>query len=163
MSMLDEIKDHGLKEKLLRRTQRMLEAKVDEVMTGDVITCDARDPAAAAARMCLENGFLGLLVMKDGSPLGTITVFDLLRLSYEEALDVERNYLKVTVEQVIEGKEMVSINSSAYLREALNLMISKRVRSLPVIDDGQVMGILSYVDMVRWYRRTHDEVRTGKI
>ncbi|MEQ8350625.1 MAG: CBS domain-containing protein [Leptospiraceae bacterium] len=163
MSMIDEIKDHGLKEKLLRRTQKMLEAKVDDVMTREVITCDARDPAAAAARTCLENGFLGVLVMRDGTPLGTITVFDLLRLSYEEALDIERNYLKVTIEQVIEGKEMVSVTSDAYLREALNLMIAKKVRSLPVIDEGKVMGILSYVDMVRWYRRTHDEVRTGKI
>ena len=163
MSMLDEIKDHGLKEKLLRRTQKMIEAKVSDVMTPDVITCDARDPAAAAARICLENGFLGVLVIKDGTPLGTITVFDLLRLSYEESLEIERNYLKTTVEHVIEGKEMVSITSDAYLREALNLMISKKVRSLPVIDDGKVMGILSYVDMVRWYRRTHDEVRTGKI
>lgn len=163
MSMLDEIKDHGLKEKLLRRTQRMLEAKVGEVMTRDVITCDAKDPAATAARICLENGFLGVLVMKEGAPIGTITVFDLLRLSYEDTLDTENNYLKLTVEQVIEGKEMVAIHSDAYLREALNLMISSRVRSLPVVDDGQVKGILSYVDMVRWYRRTHDEVRTGKI
>tara|TARA_B100001939_G_scaffold347909_1_gene371268 strand:+ start:5428 stop:5919 length:492 start_codon:yes stop_codon:yes gene_type:complete len=163
MSMIDEIKDHGLKEKLLRRTQKMLEAKVSDVMTRDVVTCDARDPAAAAARICLENGFLGVLVMRDGVPLGTITVFDLLRLSYEDSLDIERNFLKVTVEQVIEGKEMVSVPPDAFLREALNLMISKKVRSLPVIDDGKIMGILSYVDMVRWYRRTHDEVRTGKI
>ena len=161
--MLDEIKDHGLKEKLLRRTQKMLEAKVADVMTTNVVSCDARDPAAAAARTCLDNGFLGVLVMKDGSPLGTITVFDLLRLSYEEGLDVERNFLRATIEQVIEGKELVSTQSDAYLREALNLMIQKKVRSLPVIDDGTVMGILSYVDMVRWYRRTHDEVRTGKI
>ncbi|MBI39167.1 MAG: hypothetical protein CMF59_06180 [Leptospiraceae bacterium] len=163
MSMIDEIKDHGLKEKLLRRTQKMLEAKVSDVMTRDVVTCDARDPAAAAARTCLENGFLGVLVMRDGTPLGTITVFDLLRLSYEDSLDIERNFLKVTVEQVIEGKEMVSVSSDAFLREALNLMIAKKVRSLPVIDDGKILGILSYVDMVRWYRRTHDEVRTGKI
>ena len=120
-------------------------------------------PAAAAARTCLENGFLGVLVMRDGTPLGTITVFDLLRLSYEDSLDIERNFLKVTVEQVIEGKEMVSVSSDAFLREALNLMIAKKVRSLPVIDDGKILGILSYVDMVRWYRRTHDEVRTGKI
>ena len=161
--MIDEIKDHGLKEKLLRRTQKMLEAKVSDVMTRDVVTCDARDPAAAAARTCLENGFLGVLVMRDGTPLGTITVFDLLRLSYEDSLDIERNFLKVTVEQVIEGKEMVSVSSDAFLREALNLMIAKKVRSLPVIDDGKILGILSYVDMVRWYRRTHDEVRTGKI
>ena len=163
MLMIDEIKDHGLKEKLLRRTQKMLEAKVSDVMTRDVVTCDARDPAAAAARTCLENGFLGVLVMRDGTPLGTITVFDLLRLSYEDSLDIERNFLKVTVEQVIEGKEMVSVSSDAFLREALNLMIAKKVRSLPVIDDGKILGILSYVDMVRWYRRTHDEVRTGKI
>lgn len=152
-----------IKERLLHRTKQMLEATVDEVMTRNVVTCDAADPAAKAARVCLDNGFLGLLVMKEGKPYNMVTVFDLLRLSYEEVFDPERDFLKSTIEDIIEGKKFHTVTTGTKLRETLNLMIEQKLRTVAVVNDGVVKGIVSYVDMVQWYRKTHEEVKTGKL
>ncbi|MCB1326695.1 MAG: CBS domain-containing protein [Spirochaetales bacterium] len=155
--------DDQLKARLLERTRQMLEARVEEVMTRDVTTVDAGDLSAKAARLILENGFLGVLVMKDGRPLNMITAFELLRLGYEEVFDPARDYLRLTCEKVVAGKEFIHVPTGTPLREALNIMMDRQVRTIPVIDDGVVQGIVSLIDMARWYRDTHEEVRTGRL
>ena len=159
---MPEVSD-AKKEQLIQRTMRMIEATVDEVMTTDVITCDADDLCAKAARLIMEHGILGILVMKQGRAHTMLTNFDLLKLGYEEVFDPERDYLKITVGQLVGDKPLISIPPGTKLREALNVMIENRMRTIPVIEDGKVFGILSLLDMTRWYRDTHDEVRTGRI
>ena len=152
-----------LKERLLSRTLQMLDAIVDEVMTKTVISCDYNDLSAKAARILIEEGILGILVFKDGHPHSMITSFDLLRLSYEEVFDPNRDFLRTTVGYIVADKPLVSVRSGTKLRELINIMIEANVRSVPVIDEGLVRGIVSLTDLIRWYRDTHDEVRTGKL
>ena len=83
---MPEVSD-AKKERLLQRTMRMIEATVDEVMTTDVITCDADDLCAKAARLIMEHSILGILVMKQGRAHTMLTNFDLLKLGYGEVFD----------------------------------------------------------------------------
>ncbi len=157
-----EITDQ-LKEKIFGRTKAMLEAKVEDVMTRTVATCDYADPSAKPARMILENGFLGVLVLRDGRPFGMITAFDLLRLGYEEVFDPNRDYLRTTAGQVIGDRPLPSVPSSTRLWELLNTMVEQHLRTVAVIDDEMVRGVVSMVDLVKWYRNTHEEIRTGRL
>ncbi|MCR9141711.1 MAG: CBS domain-containing protein [bacterium] len=161
--MPENTSEDALKKKLLDRTQRMLEAVVDEVMTTDVLTVDAKDLCAKAARLILDNGVLGVLVMKDAKAHNMVTAADLLRLSYEEVFDENRDYLRQTVGELVADKEFVSVPSGTKLRELLNIMVQRRIRSVPVIDGGMIRGLVSMSDLVEWYRSTHEEVRTGKL
>ncbi len=156
-------KDEDLREFLLQRTQRMLDAIVEDVMTRDVLSVDVNDLSAKAARLILENGVLGVLVMKDGRAFNMVTAADLLRLSYEEVFDENRDFLRLTVGKLVEEKEFVSVPSGTRLRELLTVMVDRHVRSVPIIDGGMVRGIVSMTDLIAWYRNTHDEVRTGKL
>lgn len=157
-----EITDQ-LKEKIFSRTRAMLEAKVEDVMTRTVATCDYADPSAKAARMILENGFLGVLVMRDGKPFGMVTAFDLLRLGYEEVFDPNRDYLRTTAGQIIGDRPLASVTSSMRLWELLNTMVEQHLRTVAVIDEEMVRGVVSMVDLVKWYRNTHEEIRTGHL
>lgn len=155
--------NEDLKEKLLDRTTKMLNAVVDDVMTKNVIVSDSNELAASAVRIILEHGILGILVMKDGHPLSMVTSFDLLKLSYDEVFDANRDFLRMTLGELVKDKPLVSVVSGTKLREVLNIMVEQNIRTVPVIDDGLVRGIISLTDLVRWYRDTHDEVRTGKL
>jgi len=155
--------DEVLKEKIFSRTRQMLDASVEHVMTKRVATCDYADPSAAAARMILENGFLGVLVMRDGKPFGMITAFDLLRLGYEEVFDPNRDYLKTSVGQLLGDRPLPSITSNTKLWELLNMMVEQNLRTVAVIDDEMIRGVISMVDLVKWYRNTHEEIRTGRL
>lgn len=153
----------AIKEKLLERTRQMLEARVKDVMTTNVITVDYNDLSARAGRMILENGFLGLLVIKEGRPFNMITAFDLLRLSYEESLDADKAFLKTSIGEIVEEKEFLHVKPESLLRDVLNLMIDKKVRTVAVLAGETLKGIISVYDMMQWYRGTHDEIKTGKI
>ncbi|MCE9599752.1 MAG: CBS domain-containing protein [Spirochaetia bacterium] len=155
--------DEQLKEKIFNRTRQMLDATVEQVMTKRVTTCDFNDPSAAAARMILENGFLGVLVMKDGRPAGMVTAFDLLRLGYEEVFDPNRDYLKTTLGQLLGDRPLPCVPSATRLWELLNLMVEQNLRTVAVIDDELIRGVVSMVDLVKWYRNTHEEIRTGRL
>jgi len=161
---MTEVKEYDIEyaKKVLERSQRLLKATVDEVMTKNVITVDYDDPASKAARIILENGFLSLLIMKDGKPFNTISIFELLRLGYEETFDKNKDYLTTKVGELVQNKKFYFLPSGTLLRDAVNFMMERKLRTIPVITNDVVNGILSIVDMVQWYRLNHEEVLLGK-
>lgn len=148
--------------KVLERSEKLLKATVDEVMTKNVITVDYNDPAAKAARIILENGFLSLLVLKEGKPFNMISVFELLRIGYEETFSPDKDYLITKVGELIKNKKFYYLPSGTLLRDAVNFMMDRKLRTIPIITNNIVNGILSIIDMVQWYRLNHEEVLFGK-
>jgi len=163
-SYMSEIKEIDLEyaNKVIERSERLLKATVDDVMTKNVITVDYDDPASKAARIILENGFLSLLVMKEGKPFNTISIFELLRLGYEETFDKNKDYLTTKVGELVQNKKFYYLPSGTFLREAVNFMMERKLRTIPIITNQVVNGVLSIVDMVQWYRLNHEEVLIGK-
>ncbi|MCX7811462.1 MAG: CBS domain-containing protein [Leptospiraceae bacterium] len=161
MSEIREI-DLEYAKKVIERSERLLKATVDDVMTKNVITVDYDDPASKAARIILENGFLSLLVMKEGKPFNTISIFELLRLGYEETFDKNKDYLTTKVGELVQNKKFYYLPSGTLLREAINFMMERKLRTIPIITNQVVNGVLSIVDMVQWYRLNHEEVLIGK-
>jgi CBS domain-containing protein len=163
-SYMSEIREIDLEyaNKVIERSERLLKATVDDVMTKNVITVDYDDPASKAARIILENGFLSLLVMKEGKPFNTISIFELLRLGYEETFDKNKDYLTTKVGELVQNKKFYYLPSGTLLREAVNFMMERKLRTIPIITNQVVNGVLSIVDMVQWYRLNHEEVLIGK-
>lgn len=57
----------------------------------------------------------------------------------------------MTIAVILNGKghEVVKLGSGATVREAISLLVERRIGCVPVVDDGQVVGILSERDVVR--------------
>jgi len=163
-SYMSEIREIDLEyaKKVIERSERLLKATVDDVMTKNVITVDYDDPASKAARIILENGFLSLLIMKEGKPFNTISIFELLRLGYEQTFDKNKDYLTTKVGELVQNKKFYYLPSGTLLREAVNFMMERKLRTIPIITNQVVNGVLSIVDMVQWYRLNHEEVLIGK-
>ena len=157
------MEEEKLKEYLLKRTEEMLDASAADVLSKNILSCDHEDLAAKAARMILEHNFPGVLLMKEGRPFNMVTAFDLLRLSYEEVFDPERDFLRAKLGDLVSEKEFIYVSPETKLREVLNIMLDKRIRTLPVIEEDRVLGVCSMIDLMNWYRKTHDELRTGKL
>ncbi len=164
---MDTSKDRKLKEKLLRRSRFLLDAKVEEAINRNVLHCDYNDLAAKAARMLLEEASIGLgmgiLVIKEGQPFNMISPADLIELSYMEVFDPERDFLRTKVGDIVKDKEFIHVAPDHKLRVLFNLMIKKRLHVIPVLDGNTFLGTCSIVDLIQWYHKTHDEVRTGEL
>jgi CBS domain-containing protein len=84
-----------------------------------------------------------IIVVQGERPVGIITERDILRKQVEPCLAPET----LTAKHVMTSP-LVMINEEASIEEAARLMAKKKAKRLPVMDNGKLVGILSYTDIV---------------
>jgi CBS domain-containing protein len=84
-----------------------------------------------------------MLVVQGERPVGIITERDVLRRQVEPCLAPET----LTARHVMTSP-IVTINEDASIEEAARLMIKKKAKRLPVMNNGKLVGIITYTDIV---------------
>ena len=100
---------------------------------------------AEAVREMNEKGVGALLVMDGTRPAGIFTERDVLR----RIVDRDKDPAIVRVSEVM-TRQLVTIGSGARIEDAMALMTDHRFRHLPIIEGGEVVGMLSSGDLMRW-------------
>lgn len=98
-----------------------------------------------AVREMNRKGVGALLVMADERPVGIFTERDVLR----RVVDVDRDPELTKVVEVM-TPDPVTVPSSTRVEEAMAEMTSRRFRHLPVVEGGEVVGLVSIGDIMRW-------------
>ncbi len=119
--------------------------KVQEVMTKNVWTCRAGDAMSVAARLMWEHDIGAVPVLGGkGEIAGIVTDRDLCMSAYFRGEPLAA----VPVEHAM-SKVVFTIEPAQALEKAEELMRSKRIRRLPVVDAGKLVGMLSVGDLAR--------------
>ena len=115
---------------------------IANVMTKSVISVDASLTINEAAKMMEDAKVGAVIVMENNLPVGIVTDRDF-------SVKVVSHAYQITspVKQIM-SSPLVSINSDETVRMAADLMHDGRIRKLPVIDDGKVVGIITATDIV---------------
>ena len=104
----------------------------------DLSITDARD-------YMKEKGIGAVSVKVDDELVGILTERDMLW-----KCDLKDDLSLVKVESIMTPeKDIVTVNTSVDLEECFNLMNVHRIRHLPVVEDGKLVGMLSIRDLVR--------------
>jgi CBS domain-containing protein len=118
--------------------------KAFDVMTWGAILVSADAPILQAAQLMLENRVSGLPVVDAKRNLiGIVTEADLLRHGMTCGLASERR-----VEEVMTPNPH-RITGDALLEEIVYLMEKHRIKRLPVVDDGHVVGMVSRANLLQ--------------
>jgi len=118
---------------------------VGEIMHSDVKTASASDSFADVAKMMRSNGISSVVVL-DGKKLqGIVTERDIVNLVAEGG---DPN--TTTVERGMTRLDLITVDPKTELSHAAELMVSNNIRHLPIVDGGNVVGIVSIRDMTRW-------------
>ena len=139
---------------------------VAEIMTQPVISVTSETTIAEAARLMLQHRISGLPVVNPrGAVIGIVTEGDLLRRAetgterrharWLEFLispgHLAREYTNAHARKVGEvmTPDVASVTPQDPIGEVVRLMEQRRVKRLPVIDDGRLVGIVSRANLVR--------------
>ncbi|MFZ1986781.1 MAG: DUF190 domain-containing protein [Desulfatitalea sp.] len=154
--------------------------RVRDAMSANPQRVTADTPLSDAARMLLGSIFTGLPVVdENGRPIGVITQGDLvqkgqmpLRLgllaeSAKDRLEAVLNQLATRRTDSAMTTPAVTIAADRPLAEAVDLMLARQVKRLPVVDEsGRLTGMLSRLDIFRTVMREAPDwsaFRTQKI
>ena len=110
-----------------------------------VVTVSAKSSIAEAIHT-MHAEKVGAVMVPDaeGCPVGIFTERDVLRLY----ADGDRDFEALAVETRMTCTVVVGLLSMS-LDEALGLMTERRFRHLPVVEDGQLLGLVSIGDLVK--------------
>ena len=116
---------------------------VKDIMSKNVITISADKSVFEAAELMTAKGVGCLVVLNKDASVGMITERDMVHrvLAKRASLD-----LKVSE---IMTKNLVTVDPDMSLKDAARLMSNKKIRRLPVIKNGQLVGIVVSSDFVR--------------
>ncbi len=121
-----------------------------------------------AARTLFDNRWGGAPVVKDGKVVGVVTLADvvathmdphppkvfvlfdaLLYLGSKKRYDDElRKISAMTVGDAMTSPA-ISVTSNATVAEVAGAMVDKRLATIPVVDDGKLVGVIGRRDVVR--------------
>ena len=127
---------------------------VGERMSRPVISVAPETPVHDALAMFKKEHIRRAPVIKDGKLLGIVTENDLRNASPSPATTLsvwEMNYLisKVTVKDVM-TKSPMTIKSDRLAAEAFEILRSRRIDELPVVDDKKrPIGLLDVQDLLK--------------
>lgn len=115
---------------------------VRDVMMPNPLTVDARTPIQSAAQMMRENDIGDVLVTHEGRLLGILTDRDIV----VRAIAGERHPAATFAGECCSA-EVAVVRADDSTDQAAEVMRENALRRLPVIDDGQVVGIVSIGDL----------------
>jgi len=91
-----------------------------------------------------EHGVGALVVLEDGRLVGIITERD-----YARKVILKGRSSKDTLVREIMTPDPVTVRPEQTVTECMELMTDKRIRHLPVVSEGKLMGIISIGDVVK--------------
>ena len=116
---------------------------VKHVMTNSVVSIDSTVTATDAAKMMEDVGVGAIVVLENNLPIGIITDRDFAIKIAAHSYPID------TPVRRIMSSPLISVDPDSDLWIASDLMSTRNVRKLPVIEDDQVVGILTSSDLVK--------------
>jgi CBS domain-containing protein len=109
-----------------------------------VCTVDAQDSVQQAIQLMAEKDIGSVVVVKEGQVVGIFTERHYARNVFLKG----RTSPTTRVEEAMRARP-ISVSSDQHLGESIDVMNVQRVRHVPVVDNGKLVGIVSMGDILR--------------
>lgn len=129
--------------------------RVKDCMVRDVASVPMQATIGEVADLILEQGISGVPVVDDrGIVQGIVSEYDLLPLIYDPEKDDTPVAACVTRLPVV-------VDENDLLTDIVDLMRRMRLRRLPVVQQGQLVGLIARRDVLRFVRQLRRRLRSA--
>ena len=120
--------------------------RIEDVMVSDVITVEAGATVRQAVDLMNEHEIGCLIVVdEEEKPVGILTERDLLK----RVLAKRKDPVRAKVKDVM-SKPLITGTPHMDLEAAARLVFKKKIKKLPVVENGRLVGLVTLTDMVRF-------------
>jgi CBS domain-containing protein len=125
--------------------------RVKNIMSKGVLSVDANMNVNEAAKM-MEDGRVGaIIVMENNTPIGIITDRDFAVKIVAHAYPITTSVKKIM------SSPLIGVNPEESVWAVADLMYTRKVRKIPVIDEDKVVGIVTATDLVNQFAVSTEE------
>jgi CBS domain-containing protein len=118
--------------------------QVSDIMHRDVVTVSIEDTFAHAAGVLKEHRISSVVVLDGDRPAGIVTERDVVNVVAEGSDPASaRVGQRMTT-------DLATADPKTDIADAARLMAQRRIRHLPVLDRGGLVGIISIRDLMAW-------------
>jgi len=115
--------------------------KAQDIMANDVVTTNPGMSVAAAAKLMLTKDVGCLVVLEESKIKGIVTDRDLMNCA------VSQHNIQECVISNHMSSPVVTAPPDVLLIHLANLMASKQIKRVPITDEGELVGIVSFSDI----------------
>jgi len=129
---------------------------LENVMNVPVITINAIDTLRVAAECMVKNNIGAIVVVEDNKPVGIVTERDVTKqvITGDDAL-------VNPVSQVMSHPLRVSTKETT-IQDVFEIMLEHRIRRLPIVENNELVGIVTEKDLMAWVLRVSYEPNIPK-
>jgi CBS domain-containing protein len=127
----------------MSQTQQIILVK--DIMTKSLVTVDSSATVNEAAKLMEKAKVGSVLVMEKNVPIGIMTDRDFAIRIAAHAYPIHTK-----VKQVM-SSPLVHVSPNDEVWVAADLMYSRKIRRLPVLDEDELLGIVTATDFVKLY------------
>lgn len=123
-----------------------------DIMTSNVVTIGANSTVKEAIEILLNRKISGLPVVDDyGRLIGIVTEFALLAIAYDEEVRQDKVLKHMTT-------DLIMVEPEDSIRTVADMCIMHRVRRVPVVEHGRLVGLIARRDVLKGIFETSDKV-----
>ncbi len=112
---------------------------------GEIWTTKPEDSVYDAIRLMGEKNIGALVVMRGDQVVGILSERD-----YSRRVVLQGRTSRNTRVGEIIMRPVITVGSRDHIETCMQLMTAHRIRHLPVLDDGHLVGVISIGDLVSW-------------
>jgi CBS domain-containing protein len=125
----------------LRYYVLLQDVTVADAMSNSLVTVEPETPLPRLLELMYETKHLGFPVVERGNLVGIVTLSDIHKVS-----PIDREAMQV---RDVMTRDPITLPPSAPLIDALRIMTTHGIGRIPVVDDGDLVGIVTRTDVLR--------------
>jgi CBS domain-containing protein len=139
----------------------MMIKKVKDYMSAPIYVIERNEPIQRARNLMYKYGIGRLPVLDNGKLVGIVTKYDITNRLYQAAPEWRRRPIDKVPIQVVMTEKPITIFPDATMPQAAVLMIENDISGLPVERDGEIVGMITSRDMVKYFAEEEIKATVG--
>jgi len=137
--------------------------QVEDLMSAPVYTVSADDTVGHVKNVMLKRKVSRVLVTDGGALVGLIAKYDLAKMLESSEAGWRRRNQDRTHAKAIMSKDLITTSPNASIQEAAREIVANRIGCLPVLKEGELIGILTETDLAAYFATMDSKVRVRTI